>query len=134
MKWSHNYRIDNRDLNLNFKVICNWIRVKFFCFLDKDRTIASELKIFKSFMVTEFCGTYFGKCQRWWTTSEIGKQNYFPAQFTQHGLLTNVRFMSFGQGIACRNWLNVKYLLLLFFLTAPKFYNLGHIQGIIRVP
>ena len=30
--------------------------------------------------------------------------------------------------------LNVKYLLLLSFLTAAKFYNLGHIQGIIRVP
>ena len=29
--------------------------------------------------------------------------------------------------------LNVKYLLLLSFLTAAKFYNLGHIQGIIRV-
>ena len=28
--------------------------------------------------------------------------------------------------------LNVKYLLLLSFLTAAKFYNLGHIQGIIR--
>ena len=29
--------------------------------------------------------------------------------------------------------LNVKYLLLLSFSTAAKFYNLGHIQGIIRV-
>ena len=29
--------------------------------------------------------------------------------------------------------LNVKYLLLLFFLTAANFYILGHIQGIIRV-
>ena len=29
--------------------------------------------------------------------------------------------------------LNVKYLLLLSFLTAVEFYNLGHIQGIIRV-
>ena len=29
--------------------------------------------------------------------------------------------------------LNVKYLLLLSFLTAAKFYNLGHIQGNIRV-
>ena len=29
--------------------------------------------------------------------------------------------------------LNVKYLLLLSFLTAAEFYNLGHIQGIIRV-
>ena len=29
--------------------------------------------------------------------------------------------------------LNVKYLLLLFFLTAAEFYNLGLIQGIIRV-
>ena len=29
--------------------------------------------------------------------------------------------------------LNVKYLLLLSFLTASEFYNLGHIQGIIRV-
>ena len=29
--------------------------------------------------------------------------------------------------------LNVKYLLLLSFLSAAKFYNLGHIQGIIRV-
>ena len=29
--------------------------------------------------------------------------------------------------------LNVKYLLLLSFLTVAKFYNLGHIQGIIRV-
>ena len=28
--------------------------------------------------------------------------------------------------------LNVKYLLLLSFLTAAEFYNLGHIQGIIR--
>ena len=28
--------------------------------------------------------------------------------------------------------LNVKYLLLLCFLTAAKFYNLGHIQGIIK--
>ena len=30
--------------------------------------------------------------------------------------------------------LNVKYLLLLSFLTDAEFYNLGHIQGIIRVP
>ena len=29
--------------------------------------------------------------------------------------------------------LNVKYLLLLYFLTVADFYNLGHIQGIIRV-
>ena len=29
--------------------------------------------------------------------------------------------------------LNVKYLLLLYFLTAAEFYHLGHIQGIIRV-
>ena len=29
--------------------------------------------------------------------------------------------------------LNVKYLLLLSFLTAAKFYNLGYIQGITRV-
>ena len=29
--------------------------------------------------------------------------------------------------------LNVKYLLLVSFLTAAKFYNLMHIQGIIRV-
>ena len=29
--------------------------------------------------------------------------------------------------------LNVKYLLLLSFLTAVEFYNLGHILGIIRV-
>ena len=29
--------------------------------------------------------------------------------------------------------LNVKYLLSLSFLTAAEFYNLGHIQGIIRV-
>ena len=29
--------------------------------------------------------------------------------------------------------LNVKYLLLLSFLPAAEFYNLGHIQGIIRV-
>ena len=29
--------------------------------------------------------------------------------------------------------LNVKYLLLLSFLTVAKFYNLGHIQGMIRV-
>ena len=29
--------------------------------------------------------------------------------------------------------LNVKYLLLLSFLTEAEFYNLGHIQGIIRV-
>ena len=29
--------------------------------------------------------------------------------------------------------LNVKYLLLLSFLTAAEFYNLGHIQSIIRV-
>ena len=29
--------------------------------------------------------------------------------------------------------LNVKYLLLLSFLTEARFYNLGHIQGIIRV-
>ena len=29
--------------------------------------------------------------------------------------------------------LNVKYLLLLSFLTMAEFYNLGHIQGIIRV-
>ena len=29
--------------------------------------------------------------------------------------------------------LNVKYLLFLSFLTAAEFYNLGHIQGIIRV-
>ena len=29
--------------------------------------------------------------------------------------------------------LNVKYLLLLSFLTAAEFYNLGHIQGIMRV-
>ena len=30
--------------------------------------------------------------------------------------------------------LNIKYLLLLSFLTAAEFYNLGHIQGIMRVP
>ena len=30
--------------------------------------------------------------------------------------------------------LNVKYLLLLSFLTAAEVYNLRHIQGIIRVP
>ena len=30
--------------------------------------------------------------------------------------------------------LNVKYLLLLSFLIVVEFYNLGHIQGIIRVP
>ena len=29
--------------------------------------------------------------------------------------------------------LNVKYLLLFSFLTSAEFYNLGHIQGIIRV-
>ena len=29
--------------------------------------------------------------------------------------------------------LNVKYLLFLSFLTGVEFYNLGHIQGIIRV-
>jgi hypothetical protein len=29
--------------------------------------------------------------------------------------------------------LNVKYLLLLCVLTVAEFYNLGHIQGIIRV-
>ena len=29
--------------------------------------------------------------------------------------------------------LNVKYLLLLYFLIATEFYNLEHIQGIIRV-
>ena len=29
--------------------------------------------------------------------------------------------------------LNVKYFLLLYFLTATEFYNFGHIQGIIRV-
>ena len=29
--------------------------------------------------------------------------------------------------------LNVKYLLLLSFLPAGEFYNLGHIQGIMRV-
>ena len=29
--------------------------------------------------------------------------------------------------------LNVKYLLMLSFLSAVEFYNLGHIQGIIRV-
>ena len=29
--------------------------------------------------------------------------------------------------------LNLKYLLLLSFLTAANFYNLGHIQGIVRV-
>ena len=29
--------------------------------------------------------------------------------------------------------LNVKYLLFLSFLTEAEFYNLGHIQGIIRV-
>ena len=29
--------------------------------------------------------------------------------------------------------LNVKYLLLLSFLTGAEFYNLGHIQGMIRV-
>ena len=29
--------------------------------------------------------------------------------------------------------LNVKYLVLLSFLTVVEFYNLGHIQGIIRV-
>ena len=32
-----------------------------------------------------------------------------------------------------RRMLNVKYLLLLSFLTAAEFYNLGHIQGIIRM-
>ena len=29
--------------------------------------------------------------------------------------------------------LNVKYLLLLSFLTVAEFYNLGHIQGIMKV-
>ena len=48
--------------------------------------------------------------------------------------MINVWFMSFGQGVEFRNWvLNVKYLLLLSFLTAAKFFNLGHIQGLIRV-
>ena len=39
--------------------------------------------------------------------------------WTEHGMLKYV--------------LNVKYLLLLSFLTAAEFYNLGRIQGIKRV-
>ena len=38
--------------------------------------------------------------------------------------------MSFGQSVESKLVLNVKYFLLLFFLTAAEFYNLGHIQGI----
>ena len=34
------------------------------------------------------------------------------------------------EGRMSKLMLNVKYLLLLFFLTAVEFYNLGHIQGI----
>jgi hypothetical protein len=47
---------------------------------------------------------------------------------------TEPPFMSFGQG--CRMLklvLNVKYLSLSSFLIAAEFYNLGNIQGIIRV-
>ena len=40
----------------------------------------------------------------------------------------SVRFMSFGQRVKCRNWCWMSNLLLLFFLTAAVFYNLGHIS------
>ena len=47
----------------------------------------------------------------------------------------NVRFMSFGQSVIMSKLvLNVKYLLLLSFLTVAEFYNLGLIQGSIRGP
>ena len=42
--------------------------------------------------------------------------------------------MSFGQSVQMLKLvLNVEYLLLLSFLTTAEFYNLGHIQDIIRV-
>ena len=49
-------------------------------------------------------------------------------------LAVNVWLMSFGQDVEMLKLvLNVKYLSLLSFLTAAEFYNLGHIQGIMRL-
>ena len=48
------------------------------------------------------------------------------------GFHTYVWFMSFGQSAESQNWCwmsNICYC----FLTAAEFYNLGHIQGIVRV-
>ena len=50
---------------------------------------------------------------------------------TETTVMVYVWFMTEGQ--MSKLMLNVKYLLLLFFLTAAEFYNWGHIQGIIRV-
>ena len=49
-----------------------------------------------------------------------------------YSFYNELEFMSSGRRMS-KLVLNVKYLLLLSFLTAAKFYNLGHIQGIIRV-
>ena len=49
--------------------------------------------------------------------------------------LSNVWFMSFGQSVECQTWCWMSNICFCYIplLTAPKFYNLGHIQGIIRV-
>ena len=56
---------------------------------------------------------------------------YDPGKYLVHMRVWSFSFMS----CSCHldRVLNVKYLLLLSFSTVAEFYNLGHIQGIIRV-
>ena len=61
-------------------------------------------------------------------------KQFFYVKIFQNNSVTNVWFMSFGRVFNVEIGVNVKYLLLLSFLTVAEFYNLGHIQGIIRAP
>ena len=49
------------------------------------------------------------------------------------GFHTYVWFMSFGQSAESQNWCWMSNICYWYFLTAAEFYNLGHIQGIVRV-
>ena len=62
----------------------------------------------------------------------------FPEELQLHNYISPMQVSDFVSGSchldrASKLVLNVKYLLLLSFLTVPEFYTLGHIQGIIRV-
>ena len=62
----------------------------------------------------------------------------FPEESQLHNYISPMQVSDFVSGLchldrASKLVLNVKYLLLLSFLTAAEFYNLGHIQGIKRV-
>ena len=60
------------------------------------------------------------------------KNCYNLTSFDAHAYLCLVHFIWTERRIS-KLVLNVKCLLLLSFLTVAEFYNLGHIQGIIRV-